>query len=247
MNKSKLKIVYSTPGLPYQRSVGWETLKSLKHSKYFTCVSFLDDDCHIQSEYFLNLDSWIKNNPNYIGVTGIPNKVIKSRANLIKRLFLLQTETSGKVLQSGFANVPVKSGSTQWLPGLCMNVNPIYLELEKFNPKIRIYCEDLEFSLRLIKYGPLSVNEKMVYTHHVSPINRENTFTITKYTLGMNYWMARNNYYPIRKWAVIWSSIGVIIMDILVSTCQMRKYDRTKGALSFWFNLISKKQIIQEV
>ena len=244
---AKTKIIYSKPGLPYQRSVGWETLKSLKNLNALHCVTFLDDDCRVERNFFLALEDWVTKNPDFIGVTGVPKDSITEKGKVIKRIFSLHTNESGKVLRSGFACVPTLNGSTEWLPGLCMNIKPKYLEFEKFNKKIRIYCEDLEYSLRLLRYGQLKVNSKMIYSHKVSQINRENTYLVTKYTLGMNYWMGKNNYSPIKRPAVLWSSVGIIIIDVLTSAIKLKNFERAKGSLSFLVNLVLKRQIIQEI
>ena len=239
--------IRSRPGLPYQRSVGWETLKAMKTQDSLKCVSFLDDDCTVNSKFFCELEGWVSKNPKFIGVTGIPTEVQQERGKRIKKIFGLYTDESGKVLKSGIAKVPTKDGTTSWLPGLCMNINPTYLEIEKFKPDIRIYCEDLEMSLRLLKHGELRVNSEMKYTHFISDKNREKDHLVTKYTLGMNYWMGRNNYHPIKIPFVIWSAIGIALIDVLTFIINRNKLNRLRGSISFLVNVALCRDTVQRI
>jgi GT2 family glycosyltransferase len=148
---------------------------------------------------------------------------------------------------SGFTVVPSRSGITDWLPGLCMNINPVYLETEKFKSDIRIYCEDVEMSLRLQKYGQLQVCSELKYTHYYSQKNRDQLSDIIKFTLGMNYWMASNRYIKLSKIAVVWSAIGICVIDIARSVIKCNKPLQAIGALIFLWHAIQKKILLQRI
>jgi GT2 family glycosyltransferase len=239
--------IESSPGLPYQRSLGWDLIKSLQSEHAIDCVSFLDDDTHIEQNYFLELEKWVSINRDFIGVTGIPLEISEQRGKKIKRFFSLYTSESGVVLKSGFAGLPILDGNTDWMPGLCMNINPKFLLIESFKSDIRLYCEDIEMSLRLRQHGTLKVNSKLIYSHQNSQQNRENECFSTKYTLGMNYWMAKNKYFPLKRRYVIWSAFGILIMGIASGIFREKRFHRARGSVGFLINLLLRKQLVQKI
>ena len=216
--KTKLVYVKSAPGLPIQRNIGIEIVFENNKDTKLEVVSFIDDDIELASDYFYNLVSDLENLGNFVAITGTTNLPSPDRISVFDRFFLIKSKVQGKVLRSGQTSQPFsKEGVciTEWIPGLSMNINPKFLEIEKFEESIRMYGEDLEFSLRLRKYGSLHCSANLRYSHRNAPEGREGIYKVTAFTDGIRWTLAKSHPEIIGQIAVIWAIFGLLLIDLV--------------------------------
>jgi GT2 family glycosyltransferase len=216
--KTKLVYVKSVPGLPIQRNIGVKIVFENSKDTKFEVVSFIDDDIELASDYFYNLMADLENLGNFVAITGTTYFPNPDRISVFDQFFLIKSKIQGKVLKSGQTSQPFSEVGvcvTEWMPGLSMNINPKFLEIEKFEESIRMYGEDLEFSLRLRKYGPLYCSANLRYSHRNAPEGREDVYKVTAFTDGIRWTLAKSNPETIERIAVIWAIFGLLLLDLI--------------------------------
>jgi GT2 family glycosyltransferase len=211
-----IEYIKSKPGLPRQRNIGIAWI--INNKKSVNVIAFLDDDARIESEYFTIAANHVRMYKKWVAFTGNPVGILRSKPNFLRRIFMLDSKKSGRLLKSGHSTLPnpVKEiESVDWLPGISMFINPKILELEKFNSKLRMYYEDVEMSLRLRNHGAIHVIKKMKYTHLYASEGRESIGSQTFYTLGIKWEIAREFPFYLNRLAIIWSVFGSLILGFI--------------------------------
>jgi GT2 family glycosyltransferase len=241
----------SLPGLPLQRNIGVQLIFDYFRPSDLAVISFLDDDMTIDVGYFKNLGKIIQEIDDFVAITGVSEDLYPIKNTVLDRILLLGNSNPGKILLSGQVTQPNSfSGlsATQWMPGLSMNINPVILVHEKFDESIRMYGEDLEFSLRLNSYGYLKCSADLTYRHMSATAERENISKVTAYTDGILWKLARIYPLHIKRWAILWSIIGLIVSNLIYFFTFNKpniRMQRIRGHTFFLFRVLFGRKYIQ--
>jgi GT2 family glycosyltransferase len=248
----RILYIKSLPGLPNQRNEGVRRILSNREFDQVRIVSFTDDDCRLSEDYFEHLSSLAESNMHFSGITGvlIPGK--RAESNLWRRIFLLDSKSSGTVLKSG-CTTPIQCThglcEVEWMPGGSMNIKRGALESTQFDSQLRMYGEDLKMSLMLKKYGPLLAHAKMEYKHLEATAGKDNLVDVISFTDGIRWQLARDFPGQIKRKYVLWSIFGSIIANSIRYFKPMENSKDGKailrGHLVFLLRLVGKKQYIQ--
>lgn len=170
---SRIKVFRTEPGLCKQRNIALGKLPPTG------IVTFLDDDVRIQSEYLACVEQTFSNDETICGVGGRTTEIAERLGfhKQILRIIRADSKKSGKVLKSG-ANIKFYDDSSaykvDWLPGCCMSFKLEIVKKLKFDesrPGVG-WGEDVDFSLKVAKFGNLVINPSSPVVHLRSKINR---------------------------------------------------------------------------
>jgi GT2 family glycosyltransferase len=248
----KVLYIKSAPGLPHQRNEGVRTILSSNDFNQVRIVSFTDDDCRLSTDYFEHLSNLLEANLHFSAVTGILVPSRRLEPSLLRRIFLLESRSSGSVLKSG-CTTPIQCThglcEVEWMPGGSMNIKRAALESTQFDSQLRMYGEDLKMSLMLKKYGPLLAHAKMEYKHLEATAGKDNLVDVISFTDGIRWQLARDFSDQIKRKYVLWSIFGSIIANSIryFKPSENSKDGKAilRGHLVFLLRLVGKKQYIQ--
>jgi GT2 family glycosyltransferase len=227
-----------------QRNIGMELVSDkTKH------LAFLDDDVHIQSNYFSSLIDTMEET-GAIGVSGLAiNPEMKnSTSNLgvlsekFSRFFLLNSKKNGIILRSG-VNIPVKAKSplpikTQWLIGCSLwnynEIKSVRFEKDFYGQSLG---EDVIFSLKASEYGTLYVNTSIEICHFETNIMRPNSekFIFMWVTNRLRIIESGKNY-KLNLFAFHWANFGKLLQILFV--VRHEKKEKIKGFFNGYKNLL---------
>jgi GT2 family glycosyltransferase len=246
-----IELLFTLPGLPYQRNVGINWL--LENLSETDIVFFLDDDARVQEGYFEIALQYIETNPNWIALTGTPEQKHNRKIKILRRIFLLDSKRSGRILKSGVTTVPnpkTSFESVEWLPGISMVIKMDVLRELKFDESLRMYYEDVEMSLRLRNMGGLIALKGMRYRHLVANSGRDSIIDQVSYSLGICWDLSRKSQNSISKIGISWSILGSFCFSV-ISILFLRNTRKSKlriiGILIFLKRLILKREIVQRL
>lgn len=170
---SKIKVFRTEPGLCKQRNIALGKLPPAG------IVTFLDDDVRIQTDYFACVERTFSNDVTTCGVGGRTSEIAERLGlqKLILRIVRADSKKSGKILKSG-VNIKFYDDSSaykvDWLSGCCMSFRLEIVKKLKFDesrPGVG-WGEDVDFSLKVAKFGNLVVDPSSPVVHLRSEINR---------------------------------------------------------------------------
>ncbi|MEI7670445.1 MAG: glycosyltransferase [Pseudomonadota bacterium] len=217
-------------------------------------LAFLDDDVIPGSEYFNQLISTLKKN-KAIGVSGLAvnsKKFHKNGSNklatLYRYIFLLDSKKSGIVLKSG-VNIPISfeansSGmvQTQWLIGCSIwdynKIRNLRFDNRLFGQSLG---EDVIFSLKASKNGPLIVNLSTFLEHTESSKQRPNNFEFYRMWVRNRYYIVKEvseeKYHP----AFHWCNFGkFIILLMFIVKSPTNSLSGLRGMIYGYFDLLKE-------
>lgn len=170
---SKIKIYRTEPGLCKQRN------KALEILPQSGIVTFFDDDVRLEHDYIACVEQVFAEDAMVCGVGGRTYQTTKLSGwkKLLLRIIRADSNKSGKVLESG-VNVPFYDNSSaykvDWLPGCCMSFKlevAKNLKFDESRPGVG-WGEDVDFSLKVSKFGNLVITPFSPVLHLQSEINR---------------------------------------------------------------------------
>ena len=250
--KERITYIKSLPGLPHQRNEGIKRILSAKEFDQISLISFTDDDCRLSEDYFEHLSVLVESDIHFAAITGILISRERAEANLWRRIFLLDSKSSGSVLKSGYTTpIQCKDGlcDVEWIPGGSMNIKRAALESVQFDSKLRMYGEDLKMSLMLRKLGPLLAHTKMEYKHLEATLGKDNLVDVISFTDGIRWQLAQDFPDQIQRKYVLWSILGSVIANLIgyFKSSENSKDGKAilRGHLVFFLRLVGKKQYIQ--
>ena len=236
--------LYSLPGLPHQRNTGINYLQSLPVVDDDDIISFLDDDVAIRRDYFKQVSELFDENPNAICVGGyLEDHPKKGVASLFRRMMMLESKDSGKILKSGLTTPPipsVRAMRTQWVQGGMQNYRMHVFRHQLFDGRVRMYGEDVEFQLRINKYGEFLCSNALPVRHLKASSEKEGVRSEQSFTDGFRWSLAQKQLVGVTRRAVISSTIIISILEaLLFIIC----FDRTRlqrllGHLDFLYKVI---------
>lgn len=165
-----IKIIDSEPSTCIQRNIGFNFIKNEEY------IMFLDDDNIFYSDAFYNMQKFLKNNEEFVGVAF--NQIYDYKENffekikknvILNKLGIYSSEKGGLTKsgwQSKFINFD-KDTIVQWLPTRAVIYKSSAVKNIRFDDNLGVYgyLEDLDFSLELKKRGNLMVCSQAKYTH----------------------------------------------------------------------------------
>ena len=239
----------SSPGLPFQRNQGINRIKTFEVEDN-DLISFLDDDIRPVAAYFATIRKIAIENQHILGFTGV-NLNNPMKCSKLARFFLLNSEKYGKIIKSGKTTPPYTNKEfeiTDWAPGGSMNLRAKVFENIAFRAEIRMYGEDLDFSLRLAKYGQTLVVRDAKYIHLNSTVGKDNIRIITKYSDLIQFLFAIEHPKRVSKICVFWSVFGMSclnIKNVLLNINRSNNQEEIKGHFDFLYSLIKGNKFIQ--
>ena len=248
-----LVYIKSLSGLPHQRNVGIRyTLASEKHAM-IQILSFLDDDVIIPNNYFRKVVDIFSEVPEAICVGGyVPKSSITNNASFARRSLQLGSLNSGVVLKSGIA-IPCNPSSRisicDWVPGGMQNISKIVFKHELFDGRVRMYGEDLEFQLRIRKYGLILCSIDLPILHLEASISKEDLRSAYAYTDGFRWTLAIRCVGGVQKSAVLFSTFALTIGELILWILHRNDSNKLSflGHVDFIKRLILKRQVQQLV
>jgi GT2 family glycosyltransferase len=248
----KISYLKSTPGLPHQRNVGVREILSNHEFDQVQVISFTDDDCRLVPDYFEYLAAHIKSNLNYSAITGVLVPMQHAKSNLWRRIFFLDSKSSGSILKSGYTT-PIQCTDgiceVDWIPGGSMNIKRKILETSLFDSKLRMYGEDLKMSLKLKEFGPLLAHSKMEYEHLEATSGKDNLIDVISFTDGIRWQLSTEFPDSIKRRYVLLSIIGSVMANSIGYLKSRNSKEVNKslllGHLQFLSRLVRRTEYIQ--
>lgn len=207
----------SVPGLTHQRNVGLAAIASDTD-----VVHFVDDDAVTESDYLLGLDAVFREVPAAAGAGGQITNLPRHRPFRIERMFLLNSLQQGVLLRSGI-NVLSFTGrrdrEVDWLSGCGMSFRVQSIHGLKFDEGRtgKGLGEDVDFSSRAARRGPLIWTPRARLAHIQSPINRDVAATVVRQNVRNRWQLASDGVGDVGKPSVIYSTVGIVVMSVLRS------------------------------
>jgi GT2 family glycosyltransferase len=205
--------VVSTPGLTIQRNVGLALTKD-----DFDFIHFFDDDVLLGPDYLEITEETFREHAEVVGICGRTPDNPVAVPRIMKRLFLLDSKKSGKLLKSGI-NVGFRDQRgaypVDWLPGCCMSYRAKTIGITKFDEtRLNVgWGEDVDFSARISNLGNLICQPKLSVFHKLSAINRDSQNTRFVRDLESRFKLAKVSSIKVNKIAILWSLVGLILMN----------------------------------
>ena len=187
-------------------------------------VHFIDDDVTLRPGYFDALCEVLNQKRHLLGVEGViaesEGAPSRSRVRWAHRLFLLRVDQPSRVLPSGHTTPAWPTGESDmqpaaWLSTCASSYRASVFDTHRFDPAVEgpsPRLEDLDFSVRVARDGPLAVVPEARCLHRVSGRNRRGTAATTRERLVRRYWFVRKNMdRPLNRLAFWWSTLGQLI------------------------------------
>lgn len=249
----EIRFIHSLPGLPHQRNVGIDFLKSLPYANQIKIASFLDDDVRVFPSYFETVSQLFNKYQTAIGIGGYCSEEAKVNSkSLIRRLMLIGSREDGVILKSGFAIPPlptVEVMETQWIQGGAQNLRFEIFESELFNAQVRMYGEDVEFYSRISKYGKILCSNQLPFKHLEAIEGKDNLRLVEGYSDGFRWTMALNNRAGVKKYAVLLATTYLTVAELFLWCCSFKETHKQRllGHIDFIFRLARSAQVQQFV
>jgi len=212
-------------------------------------VHFIDDDVTLRPGYFDALCEVLNQKRHLLGVGGViaESEDVSPRPSVqwAHRLFLLRTDQPSRVLPSGQTTPAWPTGESdvqpaEWLSTCASSYRAEVFDRHRFDPAVKgpsPRLEDLDFSVRVTRDGPLAVVPEARCLHRVSGRNRRGTAATTRERLVRRYWFVRKNMdRPLNRLAFWWSALGQLIALVTSSDPDSRAALRghVRGLRQVW-------------
>jgi len=209
-----------------QRNAGVDHL-----SRSVAIVHFIDDDVTLRPDYFRVLSTALSQRPHLLGVGGVildpsASSPTPPEITALHQLFLLRTDAPSRVLPSGQTTPawPAHGRALQpaeWLSTCASSYRRDVFERHRFDPAVEgpsPRLEDLDFSYRVAREGPLSVVPKARCVHRFSSANRRELRDSSLERVVRRYWFVEKNLGSAsHRLAFWWSMLGKLLI-LLVSS-----------------------------
>jgi glycosyltransferase involved in cell wall biosynthesis len=201
--------VKSSPGLPTQRNIG---IRAIRSSPDVVC--FFDDDVELDREYLKAIATRLSLDVQH-SIVGVCGSALNERKRsivdrLVRRLFLITDNATGRLLRSGDAGhifAPDSDTSVSVLSGcnMCFRKEILSDEGLRFDELLNGYAfmEDQDFSIRASHFGLLyQIIDARLY-HHVTPQSRPTLRMMHKMYIVNSFYLFRKNLAP-KKVDYLW-------------------------------------------
>ncbi len=244
-----LHYLHSKPGLPLQRNLGikWIFDNTIKPE----IIHFLDDDIVPNQDYFFVMRNLFSSSPSAIAIGGFDKDLkMGMHDGLIRRLIGLGSKEQGVILKSGIAIPPfpkIELHKCQWLVGGMQSFRADLFKQQLFDPRLRMYGEDIDFYLKIATLGDIYCSSKLPVGHLNDPTNRDKIKDVNLYHNGIRWLLAHR--YPNR---VTRSSVLLTALTLAIGEFGRFLYRRNKdhlwasvGNCEFLFRLAARRKVVQ--
>ena len=209
--------LHTDPGLTLQRNVG------IRHATG-DIIYFIDDDTVLDPDYVRTTQQTYEV-PDGANIVGVAPCIVAPRepgrlSTLYRKVFLLaRQDGTGRLLPSGFGSYTWYSGLEQphpveVLPGCCSYRRDVFrtLEYDEFFEGYG-YMEDVDFSYRAGKLGPMVCNPTARLDHLETPNTRTPQRRLAKMQIVNHYYVFKKNLpHDLFHWVCFWwSDLGVCL------------------------------------
>lgn len=207
-----------------------------------TLVGFLDDDIVLQKDCLRNLMQFWQTAAEDIGGVALNNMSdAYKKPTLPERLFLVNADTPGRILRSGYqsklCSLPVNT-QVEWLVGCAMVWRRRVFQELMFDEWFGGYAryEDVDFSYRAGKKYKLFVVAGAKVLHQNSLENPNFSFSLGKMEIVNRLYFVRKNP-PLSVGWCYWSCLGFFLNNIIkgVFPGNRRYWNRAGGNLAGLF------------
>lgn len=213
----RVQSLFSDRGLTLQRNVALKNVPSEAN-----IVTFIDDDIILPQNYLFKMNEIFTKDKSCIGLGGITSDNSQSgRTSIIRRMFLLDSKSPGKVLKSGvntsfkFSNEPYE---VQWLSGCCMSFRSDTLKKIAFDTRrVKVgWGEDVDFSLKAGAHGKLLAFYLPGIVHTQSRRNRSSNLERAKQNDLSRLLLARDKLGNVSVGFIYLSLFGELLINLRV-------------------------------
>jgi GT2 family glycosyltransferase len=211
----------------------------------------LDDDIVPNQDYFLILRGLFTSCPRAIAIGGFDKNLDFDRHSGLIRLMLgLGSTKCGVILKSGIAIPPspkTELQKCQWLVGGTQSFRADLFKGHLFDPKLRMYGEDLDFYLRIAKLGDVYCSSKLPIVHLNDPMNRDTIREVNLYHNGVRWLFAHRYPKDVNRFRVlvVALALGVGEFGRFLSSRNKDHLRASLGNFEFLFRLIAKRDVVQ--
>ncbi len=213
----KVQLLLSDRGLTLQRNVALKNIPSAANT-----VTFIDDDIILPQGYIAKLNEIFFEYESCVGLGGITSdNPQRTNISAVRRIFLLDSRTSGRVLRSGintsfhFASNPYE---VQWLSGCCMSFRSEILDKITFDSRrVKVgWGEDVDFSLKAGTYGKLFAFYLPGIVHTQSKRNRSSNLERAKQSDLSRLLLARDKLGKVSVGFIYLSLFGEFLINLRI-------------------------------
>jgi len=246
---TNLKYLHTKPGLPFQRNFGINWI--FANINEIQIIHFLDDDIIPNQNYFFVLHKLFLACPSAIAIGGYDKDLnTQLHSGIIRRIVGLGTSKNGVILKSGIAFPPsptMKLHPCQWLVGGMQSFRADIFRQQLFDPKLRMYGEDLDFYLRIAPIGDIFCSSELPVVHLNDPTNRDSVREINLYQNAMRWSFTMK--YPNHV-----TRLRVLIAALALAIGEFCRFLKSGNKIHFWasignweflFRLATKQQVSQ--
>jgi GT2 family glycosyltransferase len=246
--------LHSLPGAAHQKNMGLEYLVQGSYADQISVVHFLDDDVRPKPDYFSTVLTKFELNPQAIVVGGFDETLKPESDSFLRKLFRLQDKRgSGFVLSSGICQVPLPTPTgdraVDFVPGGMQSVLWSIAREHRFDGRVRIYGDEVEFQTRIQKFGDMLFSPDLPVMHKSATKSKDNSRLEQGYMDGFRWSLASKHPHRVRKTHVVWATIGLMIGELFRFTFirRVESGERLLGHLDFFFRLALRKPVQQYV
>lgn len=229
------------PSLAKQRNVGMAALEP-----WITLAGYIDDDIVLEPAAIeAMLAFWESTGPDVGGTRFNVTNEPRPRLRAIRSLFLLESNTTGKMTSSGFqSSIGAVKHSTpvQWLSGGATIWRRQVIDEFKYDEWYQGtgYLEDVDYSYRVSKKYKLIATAEARLQHYSHPLRKERNFLLGK-------WQAINRMYFIKKHdsfsipLYYWSMLGEILLNVSIGIVSRDRWRLSRA----WGNVVGLTYVAQ--
>lgn len=233
----RVDYVRSEAGLTRQRNVALDALAAETD-----VVHFVDDDTLLDEDYLASILDVFERRPEAVGVGGRISNLPEHSPRLYRRLLLTDSSRQGALLPSG-KNILCFNGSSvrpvDWLSGCCMSYRRSKLRGLRFDEMRggNGIGEDVDFSARAARVGPLLWTPHAVLEHRQSQVNRYDAYQAARRGQRSRWKLARDGVGEVRQPAVLLAALGEASILGVKAVCYLSR-SSWRGGLGILHGLV---------
>ncbi len=229
------------PGLTKQRNEGRKALR-----EHITLVGYLDDDLVLEKDATESMMRFWETAPQVLGGAAFYIEDTPfNKANLLTKLFCINSGEKGKVMKSGSSTsyAPVSETlNVEWLCGGATVWRRNIFKEFSFDEWYRgwAYFEDLDFSFSISKKHKLALIHSAKVQHLPPPLIPKKISAFNKTHIIQQYYFVRKHH-ELSIAHFYWSVIGSIIISSLVGIKRLRpsQFAVVRGYISGLFAIMT--------
>lgn len=251
---SEVHLLKSLPGAAHQKNVGLDWLELNRARFTLEVVHFLDDDIRPRPDYFAKVMTIFRSRPDAAVVGGFDINISSHPESKMRQLLGLQHRNgSGFVLPSGICEVPTPTPEgdrcVDFVPGGMQNLRWDVAEHNRFDGRVRIYGDEVEFHLRLRKLGEIVFSPDLGVVHLNATGAKDNNRAVQGYMDGFRWTLSKKHPGMVREVSVLKVTLILILGEALrlIGPRRKRAASSILGHWDFLTRLVFRKPVQQYV